>query len=259
MRNSTLSLLQRFDIAKLKYIDIAHVFNFKHKGLILFKKDDVYDGYWQETRYLETKEEGVAVVFNKQCNHRITTKTDLLVKMYSNISIYRIKELSTTRDFYTEKRFYSLQGGLKVGRLTYLFGAGPQLILTQRSRFWIDGESMENNIPDERIDLSNLSIGIHTIRFPNFKKIEFEVVMSKVDSPKWLDKYNKWALNQEDNLWTSKRQEEGIVGLDFTVIPQYGEEIIKESVLERWSKLHMLGSKQTNENNIAIKVLSNIR
>lgn len=196
IRNSRLSLLKKFEIAKLNITDIAHVFNFKHKGLILFKKDDIYDGYWQETRYIETGEEGIAIVFNGYCKHGITTKPDLLIKKYANVSIYTIKESCTTHDLYTEKRFYSLQGGLKVGRLTYLFGAGPQLILTQESRFWIDGKPMENSAPEENIDLSKLSIGSHTIRFPNFKKIEFEVVMPNVDSPKWHPQYNKWTINQ---------------------------------------------------------------
>lgn len=259
MRNSKLSLLKQFDVKKLGYIDIARVFNFKHKGLILFRRDDIYDGYWQETRYIETGEEGVSIVFNNHCNHRITGRSDFLVKRYANVSIYIIKESFTTDDFYTQKRFFSLQGGLKVGRLTYLFGAGPKLILTQRSRFWVDGNPMENSTPTEEIDLSNLGIGIHSIRFPNFKKIEFEVVMPKVGSPKWQDIYNKWTIVKEANLWNSERQSEGIVGLDFTVIPQYDEEIIKGSVLERWSKIHLFGSKQANEKNIAIKVLSNIR
>ena len=259
IRNSKLSLLKRFDIAQIKHSDIARVFNFKYKGLILFKKDDVYDGYWQETRYLEAGEEGVAIIFNKYCNHRITAKSDLLVKMYADVSIYIIKESSATSDLYTQKRFYSLERGLKVGRFTYLLGAGPTLILTQRSKFWIDGQPMENSNPNEKIELSNLSIGIHTIRFPNFKKIEFEVITPKVDTPEWLEKYNKWTISQENHLWNSERQSEGIVGLDFTAIPQYNKEPINGTILERWGKIHLLGSKQADENNIAIIVLTNIK
>ena len=63
----------------------------------------------------------------------------------------------------------------------------------------------------------------------------------------------KWA-----HLWNSERQSEGIIGLDFTSIPQFNEEV-KGSVFERWSKMHIFGSKQINDNNIAIKVLSNIK
>lgn len=259
MRNSKLSLLKRFNVEELEYTKIVRVFNFKHKGLILFKRDDIYDGYWQETRYLETGEEGVAIVFNNHRDYRITKRIDLLIKKFANVSIYKIKESITTSDFYTQKRFFSLQGGLKVGRLTYLFGAGPKLILTQRSKLWVDGKPIEHSIPDEEIDLSNLSIGIHTIRFPNFKKIELEIVKPKIKTLQWQSEYNKWTIAKKDNLWNSERQPKGIVGLDFTVIPQQNEEIVNGSVFERWSKTHFLGSKQANEKNIAIKILSNIK
>lgn len=255
IRNSRLSLLKKFDVAKLTVMDVKSVFNFKHEGLILFKKDDVYEGYWQETRYIEKGEYGIAIVFNGYCN---TIKMSLLVRKYANVSIYRIKETLGTRDLYTEKRFYSLLGGLKVGRTTYLLGAGPKLVLTQECKFWIDGKPIENTNSDEYIDFRDLSSGIHTIRFPNFKKIILEVIIPKVALHKWQDKYNKWVINKKNNMWNSENQPEGIVGLDFTVILQTDDEI-KGSVLERWGKMHILGSKQINENNVAIKVLSNIR
>ena len=258
IRNSKLSLLKTMKLDKLKITDIKHVVNFKHEGLILFKKDDVYDGCWQETRYIETGEEGIAIVFNGYCKHRITRKTAFLAKKYAYISIYIITDLHITRDLYTEKRFYSLQNGLKVGRLTYLYGAGPKLILTQKSKFWIDGEMMENPSANTSIDLYNLEIGKHTVRFPNFKKMEFKIVIPKIGSPKWLEQYNKWKIVKKDNQWDSERESEGIVGLDFTFIPQFNEEV-RGSVFERWSKMHIFGSKQINENNIAIKVLSNIK
>lgn len=255
IRNSRLSLLKKLDMTKLTVMDVRGVFNFKHKELVLFKKDDIYDGYWQETRYIEKGEEGVAIIFNDYYN---IAKAALLLKKYANVSVYKIKESLVTRDLYTDKRFYSLQGGLKVGRSTYLFDAGPKLILTQKSRFWIDGKTMENSVSDERVDLSSLKPGIHIIRFPDFKRIVFEVIMPKVSSHKWLDKYNKWAIDKKANLWNSENQTEGIVGLDFTVIPQNDDEI-RGSILERWGKMHIWGAKQINENNIAIKVLSNIR
>ena len=118
---------------------------------------------------------------------------------------------------------------------------------------------MENSIPNEERELSDLDVGIHTIRFPNFNKIEFEVVTPKADSPKWQEKYNKWTIDKENDKWDSERQQEGIVGLDFSVISQSLKETTTGSVLRRWSEMHLLSYKQTNENNIAIKVLSNIK
>ena len=78
-RNSNLKLTKELDVSKLTYAEMSRLFSFKHKGLILFKKDDIYDNYWQECRYLEeddgdddNPEEGIALVFTKQCSHRIT-------------------------------------------------------------------------------------------------------------------------------------------------------------------------------------------
>lgn len=135
----------------------------------------------------------------------------------------------------------------------YMFGAGPKLILTQKSSYWLDGEKKDKMTAD----LSNLGTGTHTIRFPNFKMIEFEILKPEVRSPKWLDNYNKWIIDKECNLWDSERQTKGIAGLDFTSIPQLEEK--QGSVIQRWSKMHLFGAKQINENNIAIKVLSNTK
>ena len=80
-RNSNLKLTKEIDVSKLTYSHISRLFSFKHKGLILFKKDDIYDNYWQECRYLDEndeediKEEGIALVFTNQCNHRIIYKS----------------------------------------------------------------------------------------------------------------------------------------------------------------------------------------
>ena len=52
-RNSNLKLTKELDVSKLTYAEMSRLFSFKHKGLILFKKDDIYDNYWQECRYLE--------------------------------------------------------------------------------------------------------------------------------------------------------------------------------------------------------------
>ena len=51
---------------------------------------------------------------------------------------------------------------------------------------------------------------------------------------------------------------EELTDLLLSDIQQFNEEV-KGSVFERWSKMHIFGSKQINDNNIAIKVLSNIK
>lgn len=262
-RNSNLKLTKEIDVSKLTYSHISRLFSFKHKGLILFKKDDIYDNYWQECRYLDEndeediKEEGIALVFTNQCNHRIIYKSELLIKRYANISIYRVKYSYTTSDLYAEKRFYSLEGGLKIGRNSYLLGAGPSLVVTRKSRFWIDGKPNDAS-KDETFDLSGLDTGTHSIRFPNYKRIEFEIVRHDALHPQWLDSYNKWNIDLEGSLWESVNIDNGIVGLDYTSIPQNIQSGLKGSVLNRWSMMHVFGTIQQNETNNVIKVLSKI-
>ena len=262
-RNSNLKLTKEIDVSKLTYSHISRLFSFKHKGLILFKKDDIYDNYWQECRYLDQnddediKEEGIALVFTNQCNHRIIYKSELLIKRYANISIYRVKYSYTTSDLYAEKRFYSLEGGLKIGRNSYLLGAGPSLVVTRKSRFWIDGKPNDAS-KDETFDLSGLDTGTHSIRFPNYKRIEFEIVRHDALHPQWLDSYNKWNIDLEGSLWESVNIDNGIVGLDYTSIPQNIQSGLKGSVLNRWGMMHVFGTIQQNETNNVIKVLSKI-
>ena len=265
-RSSNLELIKDLDTSKLTYDAISRLFSFKHKGLILFKKDDVYDNYWQECRYLEEDEdddedtggeEGIALVFTNHCSHRIKSKSHLLIKSYKNVSIYRVRHSYSTGDLYTTKRFYSLEGGLKVGRSSYLQGAGPALVVSKKCRFWVDGEPMDSSAKDT-IDLSGLEAGRHSIRFPNYKRIEFDIVQHEASHPIWMDVYNKWNIEMEGAYWDSTKKETGIVGLDFTYIPQNNISELKGTVLQRWGKMQVFKTMQENETNSVIRVLSKI-
>lgn len=264
-RNSNLKLIKELEVSKLSYTDISPIFSFKHKGLILFKRDDIYDNCWQECRYLEENngnggnvDDGIVLVFNRQCSHPIIHHLHLLIKTYSNISIYKVKHSHTASDLFTTKRFYSLEGGLKVGRFSYLSGAGPSLVISKKCKFWLDGDPIDAS-PEDTFDFSDLAIGIHSIRFPNYKRIEFEIVQHNAFHPKWLDSYNKWNIDLEGSLWESMNKDVGIVGLDYTIIPQNIQSELKGSVLNRWGMMHVFDINPKNETNTVIKVLSRIK
>lgn len=257
IRDSHLELIKRFNILSLRYEEICKFFYLKRKGLILFKKDDVYDNYWQETRYLTSDEEGIAIVFTDVIDKWKYRMFSSLVKIYDNISIYRITKSIYTNDLYTTKRFYSLEGGLKIGKQIYIEGAGPILSLTEQCKFWIDGHLSEAK--QERINLSQLAAGNHTIRFLNYKKIEFQIVPSIASPSCWQDSYNKWIIDRQDNRWESKKEPYGIIGLDFTDIPQKVLSDVQGTIAYRWSKMMILGICQCAESNAVIKTLSNIK
>ena len=257
VRNSNLELIKRFNISQLKYTEIVKSYYFKRKGLILFKKDDIYENYWQETRYLTTGEEGIAIVFIDTIDNWNNRMFDTLVKIYANISIYKVTEFLDTKDLYTTKRFYSLEGGLKIGRQMYIEGAGPILSITEQCKYWIDGNLNETS--QRRINLSRLATGNHTIRFLNYRKIEFQIVSATVSSPRWLDSYNKWTINRQDNQWKSEKQPNGIIGLDFTTIPQKLQFGVQGTIINRWGKMMVLGVCQSEESNVVVKTLANIK
>lgn len=258
IRNSRLELIKRFNVSKLRYEEICKHFYFKHKGLILFKKDDVYENYWQETRYLITGEEGIAIVFKRDDIDRWNNRMcEALIKMYANLFVYKVTESFDTRFLYTSKRFYSLEGGLKIGRQIYLEGAGPFLYLTEQCKYWIDGNLNETN--QRRINLSHLAVGNHTIRFLNYRKIEFQIVPATVSSPRWLDSYNKWVINRQNSQWKSEKQPNGIIGLDFTTISQKLQFGVQGTIINRWSKMMVLGVCQSKESNVVVKTLANIK
>ena len=264
-RNSNLKLIKEFEISKLSYTDICRFFSFKHKGLILFKKDDIYDNFWQECRYLEGNngndenvDDGIALIFNRQCNHPIIHHSHLLIKTYANISICKVKYSHTTSDLFTTKRFYSLEGGLKVGRLSYLSGAGPSLVISKNCKFWLDGAPIDA-FAEDTFDFSSLAVGIHSIRFPNYKRIDLEIVKTGTVKSQWLNHYNKWNIEIEGALWESCKKDTGIVGLDYTIIPQNCKCELKGNTLQRWGMMHVFDIKQKNETNTVIKVLSSIK
>ena len=48
LRNENLELLHSFNIESVKCLDLQKFFPFKRDGILLFKKDDIYENRWQE-------------------------------------------------------------------------------------------------------------------------------------------------------------------------------------------------------------------
>lgn len=256
-RDSKLNLKHTIPMTKVSYLSIQQHFRFKHDGLILFKKDDIYEDNWQETRYIEKGQTGIAVLFTDKRYLYNEVRGNILFQTPS-IKVFELKETLSTLKFFTETRFYSLEGGLKVGRNTYLLGAAPILVLSRKEKFWIDGNEPEKELVDGKLNLNYLSEGLHNIKFRNFKKLEFELVSAKPSAPDWIKTYNKWNLKRSDTTWDSGPYEQGIVGMDFSFIPQRMENEDSKPPLQQWARVHLDPTLEKNSNNIAVKVLKNI-
>jgi hypothetical protein len=252
IRKRSLELIQSVDVRNDLHNLLKRYYVFKRSGMILFKKDDIYDNMWQETRFLEEGEEGIAICIVGECTHPIIRNSHLLLLENGKIRIYQIMDSLMTKDLYTPRRFYRLEGGLKIGKHIYIQGACPILKLEHPSEIWIDGEL--KNDKELKYTLNHLSRGIHTIKIPHFKKIEIDVQSLELKSHDWLADSNKWYYEKKQAIWDSGQYEKGNVGLDFAQISQ-DNSLISTPILRRWSEKLFIGKMNNNETNIAIKII----
>jgi len=258
IRNTKLVLKESLPISKLSFQSASKIYSFKRDGLIIFKRDDIYEDYWQETRYLDKGHTGLAIVFSEKQYKYSGIRWGKVLLQSSSYKMYEFEETLSTSEFFTESRFYNLEGGLKIGRNTYLLGAAPVLVLSRSEQFLIDGELPMLNPVDGRLSLNYLKEGVHCIKFKNYKKLEFELVAANASSPDWINDNHSWMINNLDVLWESGRFDNGIVGMDFSSIPQRDEVSDNKSTLRLWAELHHNPTIEINSNNIAVATLKNI-
>lgn len=255
LRTAELSLEKTFDLSSTSYETIVKNYNFKRKGVILFKRDDVYDNYWQEVRYLEGKEkEGLIVCYYKNESDVHYRLRPSLIHQDKHVQIFKVKYDYTTRDFYSDKRFYELVGGLKIGRQIYLHGAAPILKLGTPTRIWIDGKAHGDAECEGDIILNYLSEGHHYIKIQDYKKLEFDLVKASASTCDWMQGYFQWHFDKSSMIWESTKEENGIVGLDY---PSPDNQTINTDapILRRWTNQLTFGQHYEGETNITLRII----
>ncbi len=241
-------------------------YRFKRPCCIIFRRNDTYDDYWEETRYLEKEEEGLALIINEPVS---TTASVTHYKQFNEfrnskllhssgwIKIYRFVYSDLLTDYFSLGKPFSLEGGLKIGRMQFLLGGAPMLHLFTDTPFYIDGERLDMKPKNGFVSLNCLSAGRHSVKIPNSRKVEFEIFGPETHSVDWDSSYNKWSFGRREGRWSSDRCEEGIVGLDFSSIKMAAKDDgHAEPEITRWAQFHLTGRTTDNENNIAIKILS---
>ena len=255
LRTENLSLKKKFDLSTTSYKSLSESYNFKRKGIILFKHDDIYDSYWQETRYIEgDDQEGLVICYDASDNNVRYTLRPYLVCQNRFVQIFRIKHDYSTRIFYTKKRIYELYGGLKIGRQIYLKGATPILRLYSPTRIWIDGKAYRTVESEGDIFLDDLDVGRHYLKIQDYKRFEFEIRCPSDETKIWIKDYNQWIIDRYQNSWESRKFENGVVGLDFSAFPQKQIEF-ESSVLRRWCDMLTFGKGFKNETNKTLQIL----
>ena len=255
MRTETLSLERKFDLESTSYEMLAKSYHFKRNGIILFKHDDVYDNYWQEVRYLEGKEtEGLVICFPQRDSIFRNYLYPNMVYHNRFVEIFKIKYGTNTRVFFTDKRFYGLFGGLKIGRNTYLIGAAPTLRLEWPTKIWVDGKAYSEEVCEGDISLNHLQEGHHYIKIQDYKKLEFDLVKASACTCDWMQNYFQWHFDKLGNVWESNKEEQGVVGLDY---PSIQQKSVNADIptLRRWANQITFGQHYGRETNITIRIL----
>lgn len=264
LRNEQLQLLYSFASDQMKYSDVQAHFHFKREGLLLFKRDDIYENRWQEIRYIDADENDyskntgnycIAICFRNVVPFQLEYKLKRCEILFENknVVIYKLVRYVSTEEFFSTKRIYELYGGLKIGRNTYIKGALPMLRLSKPSMIWIDGNPMDDLSTEGNCSLNHLGIGTHFIKMLDSPKIKIVVVDASASMLVWRDCYNKWQISKKPALWQSTRSDSGIVGLNYSSISDK-ELAVNGSVTRRWAKALVFGLYNKNEDNIAINL-----
>lgn len=240
---------------------IKQYYKFKRENIIVFKQNEEYDNSWDETRYLQQEEKGIAILFYPLPLEYEYLKERTKIKIFPKHSIINITKLD--HKFYTTPRFYRLEGGLKIDTNTYLKDALPNLILDNPCKYWINNRYFETSCPvsinlneyihegDNIIHLQKNDSGREKILLTVKRIIREEKV--------WSNSFNKWIIKKSNTpLWiSSSDSDKGIVGLNFADYSSSSNSTLQKTTLRRWLDTYK-GIENQEEKNIAIKQLNNL-
>lgn len=257
IRDTNNSLIASYPLASLKYGTLTNGNNhlaIRNKGVFLFKYDKDYQ-IWEETRFVESGEAGIAMVFPDSTPLAYGFRNCELLLQCPRVKLYRITEDTAPEFCFTERRTCYLEGGLKVGRNMYLVGGAPFLIRENMEPIRVDKEPIDNS--DERTSLNYLKAGTHVVSIPGRKSIRFELVEPGVENVEWNSKFAQWSINKKNILWQSSR--EGTVsGMDLSNICMAKCTNESETSISRqWAECFL--DESMTSDNAAIKTLKNIR
>ena len=257
IREENGKLLSTFALTSLRYQALVNTKNripIRRKGIFLFKWDDIYQ-IWQECHYLEEGESGIALVFPDETNWSYSFRACPVLVTCPKLRIYRLSPDSTPHFLLTERKTCYLEGGLKVGRDTYLAGAAPFLVREQNEQVRIDKELIDG--AENRINLRGLDIGEHVINVPGRKPIRFEIVAPFVHSPQWGANYQKWDIDAKKAAWGMAQIENGVSGMDFSPICREFINGDERTLSRAWAETFL--GYSSHRPNSALKTLQNIR
>lgn len=240
--------------------ELSHYYQQKRNGIIVFKPNDLYEGYWEETRYIDNADHGIALIEKEKIYRYGFRKKQ--IQDFGKWILVSFEKGVTNKDFFSaEKRPFKFDGGLSLGLHRYMVGGEPTLWVEGNTRFWLDGEPYES----EEDSVFNLTLpkGKHVIKFKGYNPIKIFMLNPRSELPAWKSEYFKWEVSSKDSYIKPVREaSEGrfqFVGLDFSEMngSDLQSEVVHRSTVQRWILAHR-GIGDHKERNYIIRQLKEI-
>ncbi len=232
--------------------ELSKYYSYKRDGVIIFQRDKDGDlNYWDETRFIENKNQSGLAIVSKYSKHS-KFHGGTVVSRYGDIVIYEFKYNNLTDEFYSNaEQIFELIGGLRIARNTYLIGGEPIFRIQNDCSFLINGKTHPITKGDHQLVLPE---GDHILKFPRSRELKITMVSPSNKSILWSGEFCKWEVNKREKKWLPASNEEGIVGLNFEC---YSKSKESNAILKRWAKAQQCESIDC-ENNISLKLLNYI-
>lgn len=257
IRNEKLELIHQFQLSTFNhkiFTSNRKIFPNRRTDLILFKRDETYENYWQECRFLGGDEEGLAIIFSAFTSRWMQFPKSDLIKSFGGIKIYKVSRNRWSQDLYEEPRKHRLEGGLKIGRRRYILGGAPLFCMDESGVFWIDDNHYTIN--NEKVSLNHLSEGLHRVRVPGYKDIIIEIINSSNSIP-WNENNSQWNIDKREAHWIPSKVQNGVIGMNMQSICQVKYLQNNEvPTLTAWAMIHH--GIANNSKNLIVETLKNI-
>lgn len=232
--------------------ELKSYYSYKREGIIIFQRGCNGDlNYWDETRFIEDKDStGIAIVFNNIQGMNFYGASVLFHTR--DIVVYEFSYNNFLSKFYSDgEKSYTLVGGLRVARNTYLTGGDPIWRIYKNCECLINGKTYFIAKGDHILDLDE---GEYIIKFPKSRDIKIKITVPNKGVVEWTDKQSKWEVDKKHCLWRPNRIDTGVVGLNFS---DYSQTYNHKSPLQTWVKIHQ-GENIKSTSNIALDLLNNM-
>ena len=143
VRDERMNLEQRIELNNSLRSSLEQYYRFKRPYCIIFHKNDIYDNYWEETRYLEKEEEGLALIIDEPISQSSSVIYDRaypefcnskLIFSHGKIRTYQFSFTDQLSEYFSLEKSFSLEGGLRIGRMQFFAWRCSDSPLTDKHR-----------------------------------------------------------------------------------------------------------------------------